>query len=157
MNESLLNHSNGVWNELKDSYLDYTFALQRFLGQDIERVDLMKNKLMGQDRAVAVMMLQHLDWQELSELFDELIFLASFSHGAIQQIREAILRLPKDWVLTRIQNAAEPILRNGSYDEYRRLLELYSLLDPVLTESLAERAIEHPDEDIREAGEDFKT
>jgi hypothetical protein len=44
---------------------------------------------------------------------------------------------------------------NGTYDEYRRFLELYIEIDTELTKKLAMRAIQSPDFDIREAGEDF--
>ena len=51
--------------------------------------------------------------------------------------------------------AVEPYLCTGSYDEYRRFLELYRALDRELAWKLARRAAAHGDEDIREAGEDF--
>jgi hypothetical protein len=40
-------------------------------------------------------------------------------------------------------------------EEYRPLLELYSLFDRDLTVRLARRAAAHDDTDIKEAGEDF--
>jgi hypothetical protein len=83
------------------------------------------------------------------------VFLASFSHGSIQAVRKLILSLPRDWVLSRIEEVAEPILRSGDYDEYRRLLELYFELDRELASRLAARARAQEDEDVREAGEDF--
>jgi hypothetical protein len=46
-------------------------------------------------------------------------------------------------------------LRAGAHEEYRRLLELYFLLDRDLTQALATRASHHSDPDTREAGEDF--
>ena len=50
------------------------------------------------------------------ELFPEWVFLASWAHGAIQVPRDMILSLPRDWVLARIEQEAEPFLRDGTYD-----------------------------------------
>ncbi len=69
--------------------------------------------------------------------------------------RDAILSLPSDWVLARIEQVSEPYLLTGTHEEYRRFLELYQELDHPLTLALAQRAASHPDPDIREAGEDF--
>lgn len=88
-------------------------------------------------------------------MLPELVKFASFSHGSIQTVRDAILLIPKEEILARIEQIAEPILITGDYDEYRRLLELYILLDKELTRKLALRAANDPDPDIKEAGEDF--
>ena len=92
---------------------------------------------------------------EKLELFDTLVYLASSGHGAIGRVREILLSLPRDWVLTRIEDAAEPYLRDGTYDEYRRFLELYERLDRRLMLKLAQRAAAHSDPDIQEAGQDY--
>ena len=52
---------------------------------------------------------------------------------------------------------AEPLLADGTDDEYRRFLELYSELDNDLARKLAQRAAQHIDLHVREAGEDFLT
>lgn len=89
------------------------------------------------------------------ELFGDLLALASFGHGLTGEARRIILSLPRDWLLTHIEEHAEPLLAYDDYEEYRRLLELYSLIDRDLTLRLARRAAEHADPDIREAGEEF--
>ncbi|MDX1945770.1 MAG: hypothetical protein SFU86_10270 [Pirellulaceae bacterium] len=93
------------------------------------------------------------------ELFPDLVHLASWQHGLIQSARDAIRRLPRAWVLARIEAEAEPLLAGSSeqaqFEEYRRLLELYEQLgDSALIRRLAERAAAHHDEDVREAGQD---
>ena len=164
-----------VWSKLKIAYIAYIESVQRqalervqgtlldrylaavrdFLSEDIDRVGLLKVKLRSSDAKIAVVVLDHIGGSELSELFGELVFLAASTHWAVQRARAAILRLPREWVLARIEVIAEPLLASGTYDEYRRLLELYALLDPMLTQRLAERAIQHPDLDVQEAGYDF--
>lgn len=170
-------HIEDVWSRLKSAYIAYSesvrssepdeaqeiylngylAAVNEFLVEDLNRVKLLKVKLKSADAKMAVVMLEHLDSRELEGLLSELVFLAASTHWAVQRVRDAILRLPRKWVLPRVEAIAEPLLAEGTYDEYRRLLELYVLLDPALTQRLAERAVQHPDPDIREAGEDFLT
>jgi hypothetical protein len=63
--------------------------------------------------------------------------------------------LPRDWLVAHIERYAESLLGYEDYEEYRRLLELYSLIDRDPTLRLARRAAAHDDADIKEAGEDF--
>ena len=93
--------------------------------------------------------------EERQQLFGDLLDLAASSHAYMGTARALVLSLPRDWVLARIESAAEPLLRGGTYNEYRGLLGLYTELDRGLAERLARRAAAHADEDIREAGEDF--
>ena len=144
-----------VWNRLVESHNAFAMASREFLAEGVDRVRLMHSALRGKDRATAIYMLRHLRVSELQQLFDDLVFQASYAHGAIGAIREAILSLPREWVLGNIEQVAEPLLQDGTYDEYRRLLELCIELDRDLTYRLARRAVEQTDEDIREAGKDF--
>lgn len=146
-----------VWSHLVETHEAFSEASRKFLTEPFDRVTVIRSALGGHDKHTAIYVLKSLKPTELQELFDVLVFHASYSHGAIGSIRDAILSLPHDWVLAKIDGVAEPLLANGTYDEYRRLLELYALLDPGLTRRLAERAAQNPDPDIREAGEDFLT
>ncbi|WP_169238278.1 hypothetical protein [Candidatus Roseilinea sp. NK_OTU-006] len=149
-----------VWRNLVEKHHsgnddDFAESISRFLANDIDRVAVMKQALRGKDRATAVYVLPRLPVSELQELFEELVFLASFSHGAVQAVRNVILSLPREWILDRIEDAAEPLLVNGTYDEYRRLLELYMDMDRHRAKKLALRAAASHDNDIKETGEDF--
>ena len=144
-----------IWERLVESHKAFASASHEFLATDVDRVALVRSALRGKDRSTAIYMLSCLPASELQALFSDLVFLASFSHGSVQKIRDAILSLPKAWVLANIEAIAEPLLQAGTYDEYRRLLELYAALDHGLALQLARRAADHGDEDIREAGEDF--
>ena len=144
-----------VWNHLVESHKTFAMASREFLAGGVDRVQLMHYALNGKDRPTAIYMLSYLKASELQQLFSDLVFLASFSHGAIGAVRSAILSLPRQWVLTNIEQIAEPLLHDGTYDEYRRLLELYIDLDYDLAFRLARKATEQTDEDIREAGTDF--
>ena len=94
--------------------------------------------------------------EERQSLLEALVDLASVAHSDIELVRQAILSLPKTWLLENLEKSAELLLKNGTDEEYRRLLELYFEIDNSLTERLAKRALQHDDPDIREAGEDFQ-
>lgn len=144
-----------LWKRLVNTYMEFGLVLQEFISRDVDRVAIIKSALNSEDRVIAISLLRYLNVTDLKRLFDQLVFLSSFSHGAISTIREVILSMPRDWVLSNIESTAEKFLTNGTYDEYRRILELYNELDQDLTSKLARRAMSNSDDDIREAGEDF--
>lgn len=155
MSEQTTSHDEEVWRRLVDAHLSFAAAGKEFLSDGVNRVALMRAALGGRDRLTALYVAPHLDKRELAELFDELVFLASFSHGGVQAARDLVASLPRDWVLANVERVAEPLLREGDEDEYRRLLELYAGLDAQLTQRLARRAAASDNPHVREAGEDF--
>ena len=144
-----------IWNQVSSNYKAFAQALREFLAEDIDRIGIMKKALMDKDRHTAIYLLQYLSQTEQIQLFPELVFLTSFSHGAVGTVRQVILSLPREWVLEYIEQNAEPYLKTGTCDEYRRFLELYSELDREITLRLAKRALKHDDPDVREAGTEF--
>ena len=108
----------------------------------------------GKGIVTACHVLKSMKVSEVQSLFDVLVEWVSTGHGLVHVFREAIVNLPREWVLARIEEAAEPYLLEGTYDEFRRFLELYSELDKGLTEKLG-GYLHHPDADVQEAGEDF--
>lgn len=150
-----MNNGQDIWDNVVMSYKAYLEATSHFLTADIDRVSLLKKALQGPDRKTAFHLLKFVELEELQQLFEKLVFWASTSHSAIGVVREAIKSLPREWVIEHIEQVAEPLLMKGTYDEYRRLLELYVEIDPELTRRLAKRAIQSSDLDIREAGQDF--
>jgi hypothetical protein len=149
------NKAVGDWQRLVKAHIEFCQAMTEFFSNKDAAVDCLRRSLRGNDRMTAIAMVKKLRPDDILLLFNELVFLASFSHGSIQSVRDIILSLPRDWVLSNIESSVEPLLSNGTYDEYRRFLELYSQLDRNLTLKLARRAFEYSDEDIREAGEEY--
>ncbi|WP_338871427.1 hypothetical protein [Myxococcus stipitatus] len=144
-----------VWEQLVEAYSSFGKAGQAFLSPGVNRVGLIRLALrQGMDPA-AVRMLESLPVPELQELFPTLLHYASFGHGAVGAFRKAILMIPREWVLERLQKDAPPILDSGGYDEWRRILELCVELDQALTLRIARAASSHGDPDVREVGEDF--
>lgn len=75
--------------------------------------------------------------------------------GNIEIGQYGILTIPKEWVLQHIEHLAEPLLQAEDEWEYRRLFEVYYILDKSLARKLALRATNNPNPDIKEAGQDF--
>lgn len=153
--QRLSDQDQAIWHQLVESQRAWGNAQRAFYADGVDRVALVRQGLHSQDVATAMTVASRLSLEERLQLFDEWVAWASQSHGYARTAREIIRSLPRDWVLAHIEAAAEPLLENGTYDEYRRLLELYSELDPILTLRLARRAAKRPDADIQEAGEDF--
>jgi hypothetical protein len=156
MNQEL-NTSEVLWGRLVEAELNASKAFRAFFSEGVDRVPWVRHGLRsgGMGRSAALRFFSYLTIPEQQQLFPDLVFLASSAHGSIDYVRDLILAMPRDWVLNNIEREAEPHLREGTYDEYRRFLELYGLLDAGMTQRLARRAVAHADPDIREAGEDY--
>ncbi len=149
-------HDRALWAAVVESKGRFTATRAAFMTGATDRVAVVRAALgTASQRGTALRVLRLFSVAERQDLFDELVRLASVGHADVALSREAILSLPRDWVLANVDAHAEPLLRDGTDEEYRRLLELYVLLDPDLTRRLATRAAAHHDEDVREAGEDF--
>jgi hypothetical protein len=155
MNSQPSPHDISVWRSLVESHEAHVRARMAFCAEGVDRVGLIRRAFAGKDRFTSIYMLELLNEKELEQVFPELVFLAGTAHAALHAVRAAIRSLPRDWLLANLEEAAEPFLRQGTDDEYRRYLELYDELDRDLTARLARRAAAHPDADIREAGQDY--
>lgn len=157
MNQQCVSLNETIWQRLVESNRAHSLAFREFLADGVDRIPLLRQALRagGIEKMTALDVVPYLTISERLQLYGDLVFLASFAHGTIQAVRHLILSLPREWVLQTLEQQAEPLLRDGTYDEYRRFLELYELLDRELTLRLARRAAAHADPDIREAGEDF--
>jgi hypothetical protein len=144
------------WEKLRNRPDNISHLSEEFKNiKSDDRISLLRSAFHGSDRVLGIMLLPYLKENEKMELFSDLIFLASFTHGGLAVVRETITSLPKEWLLERIEETAEPYLQNGDYEQYRRFLELFSLIDKVITQKLAITALQSSDFDIKEAGEDF--
>ncbi len=109
------------------------------------------------ERVAAFKASEGLTLEEQQELLPELVAMASWSHGLLNDARSIILRLPRAYVIANIERAAEPILVKGEEEEYRNFLELYSKLDKDLTMKLAKRAAGHDDDEVCAVGREYLT
>lgn len=144
-----------IWYQLVDYEKAYLETIKNSL-RSSSRVELLKKALQNpSERTTALKVINYLTKSERQSLFNELIKLAGVGHSDIELVRHAILSFDKMWLLENIETQVESILENGADEEYRRLLELYIQLDDRLTQRLVTKALQHPDIDIQEVGEDF--
>lgn len=150
-----------VWQRLikshQTSHSEYILALKDFQRPETNRVAILKHAIRSHhDTSTVVATVSMLSIDELTMLFPDLIYLASWIQGGAEIVRRAIISLPRAWVVAHIESIAAPLLnQTNTIEEYRRLLELYSALDEELTHRLATVALLHPEPEVREAGEDF--
>ncbi|SRR6266545_1257869 len=149
----MIDESDKLRQDLVSSFRAYTEALGKFLSKGVDRVSLIR-EIIREDINVALKLAEYLNEGEHKLLFDIWVGGASH-HKYVGMYRKFITALPRDWVLERVEAAAEPYLINGDMEEYRRYLELYLLLDEELTRKLAQRALAHSDPEVVEAGQDF--
>lgn len=146
-----------LWHKVFEKEIAYIQARQNFIKNCTDRIGLIKKALHNPtERGTALRLIEYLKLEERQSLFDDLVDLASVAHSDIELCRKAILSLPKMWVLANLEKSAEPLLQDGTDEEYRRLLELYIEIDREVTQRLALRALQHDDPDIHEVGEDFQ-
>jgi hypothetical protein len=74
----------------------------------------------------------------------------------IEAGRQAVIALPREWVLRSMDQAAADCLDLTDYWQYRRLLELASQLDDDLVRRFVAIGIRSDDENILEAACDFQ-
>lgn len=154
MSEDISENDIAAWNELAERYKHYALAHRAFFRSSIDRVALIRKALNTSDRLLAVSIAQYLSPEEHKELFDEWVRW-SRAVGCLPAVRDYILALPREWVMQHIEREVEPYLRDGAEEDFRRYLELYYALDHRLTAKLARRALNHPIEEIQEAGKEF--
>lgn len=151
-----------LWEEVLRSHEAVSLVEHAFLTTDSGRIADLRRGLIspGLPRITALRLFRQLSLAERQELLPELVWLASCAHGSLQTVRQLLADYPRDWLRERLETLAEPLLQAASaesqFEEYRRFLELYRFLgEDELRICLAERARQHPDYDIREAGDDF--
>jgi len=146
-----------LWHKVFDQETAYIQSRQDFFNNCTDRIGVIRKALHNPtERGTALRLIEYLEVEDRQSLFDDLLDLASVSQSDIELCRKVILSLPKTWVLANIEKSAEPLLQDGTDEEYRRLLELYLDIDRELAQRLAIRALQHDDPDIREVGEDFQ-
>jgi hypothetical protein len=73
----------------------------------------------------------------------------------IQLGRRSLLRIPRAWLLEHLVDAASTTLDLSDNWEYRRYLEICSLIDPVFAEKVVQQCLSSDNIDIREASDEF--
>lgn len=145
-----------LWRRLCDSENAFVQARMDFLRHCKDRTEVLRAALHNPSRrGTALRLMDFLSVEEIQSVFDDLVDLASVAHSDLLLTRQVLLTLPREWLAEHVEASAEPVLRQGGGEEYRRLLELYYEIDQDLTRRLAERALKSRNRDVRAAGKDF--
>ena len=124
-----------------------------------QMIDLVREKLKEStwEREVAFRIARSLPNEYKERLLPDLLRLACEPSyvPTIVQARDVILTYPRRWIVEHIESVSEPLLRSSDEWIYRRLLEVYSLLDKELTLRLARRGLDNTNPEICEACNDF--
>jgi hypothetical protein len=146
-----------LWNRLVEANRVFMFASQALCAEAKGRVAVLGKALRtpGVERATALTVFPHLTASEQCELFPDLLVAARSAHGPVQVVWDRIRSLPPNWVLAHIEEAVDPILKEGQEDDYWMFLQLYEQLDRDLTIRLARRAAANADPAIRAMGDEY--
>lgn len=144
-----------LWMQYVAAYRELISARMALFHRN-DLVDLVRSGLGDPlERAAALDIARLLRDEQKRELFPDLVALSTTAHGLTDDAIEIMTSLSKDWIISNIQPLMESILSNASDEEYRMALRIYAGLSTSLARDLAIRAMNHPDPDIREAGEDW--
>ena len=156
MTDRLSEAERSAWSGLVESHRAFIDSRMALLRQG-RAAELVRAGLDDPaERAAALSIVPCLDEAGQKSLFPDLLALASYGHGLTEEAVALLAALPRPWVLENIERHAEPLLQQGSYEEYRMMLRIYDELGAsALAKQLAARAAGTADPDIREAGEDF--
>jgi hypothetical protein len=157
MSQTVAEEAKALWDRLVETHCAILSASQAFCAAMVSRVPLLGKALRtpGMERSTALRILPYLSQSERLELFPDLMHAARSAHGPVQAVWDALLALPRDWVLAHVEAEVDAILRDEEEDDYWMFLQLYHQLDADLLQRLARRAAAHTSPAIRELGEDY--
>ncbi len=151
---------NPDWQKVVAAYDAYIQARGEFFRNTNieERLEILRQKLSSREW-VALDIIQRMAIEQKKQFFDIFVEIASDTqeYSWANFSFELILSLPKEWLLENIERHVDPMLKNGTYDEYVSFLSLYANVDRDLTIKLAHRALEHDDPEVRKLGKDYLT
>jgi len=116
-----LSQSYSKFIEARDVYL----KLKKSALESLDVLATLKSSSPGFPRILALEKASSLSVEEKKVLLPELMALASYSHGLTGRAWELILSLPHDWLVSNIEEYANPQLEVGGYEEYSAFLGLY--------------------------------
>ncbi|WP_419686034.1 hypothetical protein ACN22W_02270 [Burkholderia theae] len=144
-----------LWVNLKKTFLEY-MRLKGVFVRNPSAVSFVQGAFSVPDeRALAIDLVSGYPDAERVIFFKQLVSMASYVNGFTERCRDLILDLPRDWVMKNIEAEVDELLADGDYEEYRCLLELCRKLDRELMVKFARRALDSPDEDVKDVGADF--
>lgn len=145
------------WQELLRLESIFFDARKAFLTQSSDVTTILAEALKTpHQRGTALRILLTYPDESIRPFLDTLIELASVGHSDVGLSRSVILRINSNWLIRNIDSHAKSILSTGNEEEFRRIAELYNLIDRDLLKLHLERCDKSADPEIREIVDDFK-
>jgi len=144
-----------LWNQYVQARQQVEILNHRLFAEERTMIPELIRRSLKDECLYALEAAAMLPIEERKELLPDLVAVASYAGAHLVRAQQLILSFPIDWLIQNIEAASEPLLEYGDAEEFRRILELYSQLQPALTARLAERASTHTNPEVRPAGEDF--
>jgi hypothetical protein len=158
-NEGLVMSENSdekLWRDLCAADNTYHEARMRLLTNASDLDGIIRAALNSPaERGPALRILNILPEQQIRRHLAQLAQLASVGHSDIELVRSVISRIDRDWLTQNIDGYVTPLLKTGNEEEFRRIAELYKLLDQELLKAHLARCAVHANEEVREIASDF--
>ena len=156
MNHSQTDHITTVWLEMVHSHEELLRGVGVFLSSDKkEREKALICNYSGNRPLTVLLLRDYVPVEDLKALLPFLLSNAESVHQYLFAFRTIILRIPREWLMAHIEEAAQSILKDGDDETYPRLIELYIQIDRSLAIRLANQAIASVDAETRAVGSEF--
>lgn len=144
-----------LWKDVQRAESQYAHARMKFFEKAKNPLEPLRKALVegGPNPGGVLRYIECLDDQSVLELLPELIIAASRFQSCSHEAREAILKLPREQVLSNARPIVDQILSTGTEEEFLQLAALLKQLDVSMLKDLLDRASNHENPDVREVVE----
>ena len=152
----LSNEAKARWDSVASSHRDYVTGVNELLKAHRDEVVGLVELGFSHPRDVGIAIgilptLTMLERQALLPLMLSLCHPDAYPHVA----RPFVLELPREWVISNVESAAEGLLTSGEYLDWCSVLGVFEELDPTLARRFAVRMTQHTDGEIRAEGASY--
>jgi len=163
---------NNEWKQLRDAAREAIAAENRlvrarqdFLSEQVsvdERVSVLRHEIIEGDRFTALKFLGHLSLEERKQLFPTLVWLTFSHHSDTPIALKLILSLPPSWIIDHLEDTIKHeydedkhAQLGDKYTAYITVMDIFKEQDYEVTVSLAKKAAESSDTEIKQASTEF--
>jgi hypothetical protein len=148
-----------LWTDLVEADRNLIGRRVLFFNQAHNAVDILRRALLDvAERGTALRYLEAVHRQDLRRaVLPELLSLAAVTHSDTVLARSVIATLKNEpWFASEVKRLVQPILAQGSDEEYRRIAELYAETNPELLDQHLQACAESNDPEIIEIARDYE-
>lgn len=155
MTQSIDPNDLSLWQNFRDANSTLISSRAKLVQNAKNLVSLVELGFSNRDFIEVLQLIPALPINERIIFFDRLLEGASYQTGLYEKFQEAIMTIPVEWLIQNIPTYAEKILDGeDKFEEYAVLMVFFKKIDTALSEWLAQKAIQHKDNDIQTIGHD---